>query len=154
EPKESPASLKRVLSVLAATLEKAGKADEAKEVLARVKKLDFRIKPKPYTERKGKSDRVVLVELFTGAQLAPGQAVAMAFDALEKTFKPSEGVFLEYHLSTPQPAPLTCPDSEARAKSYDDKIRGLPTAMLNGNVSAAGGGAAEDATERYEDYVR
>src|SRR5262249_30249505 len=71
EPKDRPAQHKRVLGVLAAALKEGGKAADAKEVEARIKKLDFSIKPRPYAGRKAKSDRAVLVELFTGAQCPP-----------------------------------------------------------------------------------
>src|SRR5207247_1179085 len=92
DDKEPPAVRKQVLEVLAGVLEKAGKAEEAKKVQARIAKLDFSIKPRPFAGRKGNSDRVVLVELFTGAQCPPCVAADLAFDALKKTFKPSEVV--------------------------------------------------------------
>jgi hypothetical protein len=153
EPKEPPAAQKKVLDVYALALEKAGKADQAKEVLARVKKLDFRIKPKADAGRKGKGDRVVLVELFTGAHAEECVAADLAFDALGRTFKPTEVVLLQYHLHAPKPDPLTAPDGEARARSYGEHIRGLPTSFFNGRSAAGGGGERSDAQDKYEEYL-
>src|SRR5207253_2236143 len=99
EGKEPPTAKKKVLSVLAAALEKAGKADEAKEALAKVKKLDFRIKPRPYAGRKGKSDRVVLIEKFGGSHSAEDPAADLALDAVSRSYKPGEVVYLSYHLN-------------------------------------------------------
>lgn len=151
EGKEPPAAQKKVLSVLAAALEKTGKADEAKETLAKIKKLDFRIRPKAFAGRKGKSDRAVLVELFTGAQCPPCVAADLAFDALAKTYRPGEVVLLQYHVHVPGPDPLTNPDSEARMGFYE-KVEGTPTILFNGRPAAGGGGEADDAAEKYEEY--
>jgi hypothetical protein len=153
EPKEPPTNQKRVLDVLAAALEKAGKEKEAKEIQVQLAKLDFRIKPKPYAGRKNKSARAILVELFTGAQCPPCVAADLAFDALGKTYKPSEVILLQYHLHIPDSDPLTSPDSEARAQFYEDSIRGTPTILFNGRVAAPGGGDRDDALEKYEEYV-
>jgi hypothetical protein len=153
DQKESPRVQKRVLETLATALEKAGREADAKEVNARILKLDFRLKPKPFAGRKGKSDRVVLVELFTGAQCPPCVAADLAFDALAKTFKPSEVVLLQYHLHIPRPDPLTSPASDARQTAYEELVQGTPTVIINGGRGPRGGGAANDATEKYEEYV-
>ncbi len=152
DAKESPAAQKKVLEVLAALLNKAGKDDEAKDVLVRIKKLDFRVKPSAFKGRKGKSDRVVLVELFTGAQCPPCVAADLGFDALARTYKPGEVVLLQYHVHVPRPDPLTSPDGEARMSFYDDAIKGTPTILFNGKPGAGGGGDADDAQEKYEEY--
>ena len=66
-----------VLKILSGALKKAGKNDEGKEVDAKLVKLDDALdkeflkaaipfKPEPFAGRKGKSDRVAVVELFTG----------------------------------------------------------------------------------------
>jgi hypothetical protein len=153
DDKDRPDVRKRVLDTLASALSKAGKADEAKEVEARAKKIDFTIKPQPFAGRKGKSDRVVLVELFTGAECPPCVAADLAFDALGKTFKPSEIVRLEYHLHIPGPDPLTNPDSEARAQFYRRVIEGAPTLLANGQPFAPGGGDTAQGWEKYEECL-
>ena len=55
--------------------------------------------------------RVVVVELFTGAECPPCVSADVAFDALLETYKPNEVVLLEYHLHIPGPDPLTNADS-------------------------------------------
>jgi len=145
---------KRVLDILAAALKKAGKADEAKEVEARIDKLNPEIKPKPFAGRKAKSDRVVLVELFTGAECPPCLAADKAFDALEKTYKPGEVVLLEYHQHIPRPDPLTNPASERRLRYYVPPMEsGTPMLFLNGKLKSEDGGGDFEASERYDEYV-
>jgi hypothetical protein len=153
EPGDSVAQRKKVLEALAQALEKSGKADEAKEVAARLDKLDFTIKTEPFAGRKGMSRRAVLVELFTGAQCPPCVAADLAFDALGKTFKPTEVVRLQYHLHVPGPDPLTNADSEARAEYYGQLVTGTPTALFNGKPAAAGGGPREEGPEKYTEYL-
>src|SRR5262249_30641165 len=138
DDKDRPAARKKVLDTLALALTKADKTDEAKEVEARIKKIDLTIKPTPFTGRQGKSDRVVLVELSTGAECPPCVAADLAFDALGKTFKPSDVVRLQYHQHVPGPDPLTNPDSEKRFEFY--RLRATPSLLLNGKQAAPGGG--------------
>jgi len=133
-------------------LTKAGKADEAKAVEERIKKIDTQVRSEPFAGRQGKSDRVVLVELFTGAQCPPCVAADLAFDALGKTFKPAEVVRLQYHLHIPGPDPLTNPDSEARAKFYGGAIEGTPTVLLNGRPGPGGGGSVFEAQDSYDAF--
>src|SRR5262249_40333760 len=145
-----PAVQKQTLTVLAAALEKAGKADEAKEVKAKAEKIDTSFKPAAFAGRKGKSDRVVLVELFTGAQCPPCVAADLAFDAVGKSFKPSEAILLQYHLHIPRPDPLTNQQTLSRARFYD--IEATPTVLFNGKPGAQGGGGEDAVEEKYEEY--
>jgi hypothetical protein len=151
EPTDRPSQQKRVLESLALALANSGRADEAKEVEARIKKIDLTIKPKPYAGRKGKSDRAVLVELFTGVHCQPCVAADLTLDALGKTFKPSQAVLLEYHLHVSGPDPLTNPAAEARARFY--RLRTAPTLFLGGQPGPAADGSVEDGPEKYEEYV-
>jgi thiol-disulfide isomerase/thioredoxin len=152
DPKEDrPSAQKRTLDLLANALKKAKKDDEAKEVEARIKKIPTEIKPTAFAGRKEKSDRVVLVELFTGSECPPCVAADAAFDALAKSYKPSEVVLLQYHLHVPRPDPLTGPDSLKRAEYYGGAIRGTPTIILNGKVGPGIGGDLFDSIESYDD---
>ena len=113
--------------------------------------LDFKVAKFP--GRKIKSNRAVLVELFTGAQCPPCVGADLAFDAMPRTYDKGEVVLLQYHLHIPGPDALTNPDNEARANYYgDDKVRGTPTVLFNGKVSPVGGGGREDAEDVYKDY--
>ena len=122
------------------------KADEAAKADALV------LEPKPFTgNREATADRVVLLELFTGAQCPPCVAADVAFDALLETYKPTELVALEYHLHIPGPDPMTNADSEARSAYYG--VRGTPSTYFNGSAEAPGGGfALEHAETKYQEY--
>ncbi|HZT82438.1 MAG TPA: hypothetical protein VFA26_19575 [Gemmataceae bacterium] len=154
----APALSVTALKALASALKKAGKADDAKAVAARVAKLEDALdqefikanipfKPDTYAGRKGKSERVVLVELFTGAQCPPCVAADVAFDALLKTYKPAEVVFLQYHEHIPGPDPLTNAGTEARAKYY--AIEGTPTFYIDGKDGPGVGGPRDVARRGY-----
>lgn len=142
----------KVLEILADALESSGKFDDAKEIQAKMEKMDQGIKPEPFPGRKSKSDRAILVELFTGTECPPCVAADMAFDALPKAFKSSEVVVLQYHLHIPGPDPLTNPETETRAKYYGRQIEGTPAIFFNGKTAAGGGGPRDAAMEKFKEY--
>jgi hypothetical protein len=150
DEKDSPIDKRRILTVLSAALEKSGKNDEAKEVLTRRDKIQY-VTIKKYAGRKAKSDRVVLVELFTGAQCPPCVAADLAFDGLEQTYRPSEAVLLQYHLHIPGPDPLTNPDTETRSSFYE--VRSTPVILINGQQGPRGGGGFDVCQARYDSYT-
>jgi len=150
--KDTPGQRKKTLNALANALEKAGKADEAKAVRARSDAVPA-VTATPFAGRKAKSDRVVLVELFTGAQCPPCVAADLTFDALPKTYKPTEAVLLQYHLHIPRPDPLANPDTEERARYYGDDVDGTPTVLLNGKAGPELGGRTDDAQGRYDELT-
>jgi hypothetical protein len=148
---DSPQRTAAVLKVMAGALSRLGRTEELKAVNAQLAKLDevldkewlqtsIPFRTDPYGGRKGTSDRVVLVELFTGAQCPPCVAADVAFDAALKTYKPKDVVFLQYHLHVPGPDPLTNADSEAREKYYGDAIEGTPTIFFDGKPTPGLGG--------------
>ena len=150
--KDSPGLQRRVLRALAAALNKSDKKDEAKAVELRLEKIPVVVAP-PFPGRKNKSDRVVLVELFTGAQCPPCVTADVAFDALMKTYPPRDAVFLEYHLNIPRPDPMTNKDTEERERYYGKAIEGTPTMFVNGKVGPPPGGRGEDdAQGKYDEY--
>ncbi len=150
---ERPVLQKSVLEALADALTRAGRADEAKEIQARLKKLDFSIKPKPFAGRKGKSDRAVLVELFTSAESPQAVAAGLAFDALGKTFKPSEAVLLQYDVNTRAATdPLSSPAGEDRAAFYQQALRAIPSVLIAGAPAPDGQGDASEAPDKYAEY--
>jgi hypothetical protein len=156
EPKDPPAFQKRVLTALAVALEKSGKADEAKEIKARSDKIQL-VKVTPYAGRKADSKRAVLVELFTGTQSPPCVAAELAFEALGRTYKPTEAVFLEYHLHHQRgPDPLTSPASVERGKFYGSGVENTPVILFNGRPVQAvfGGGGFNEAQRKYDEYTR
>jgi hypothetical protein len=148
-----------ILKVLARALRAAGQDDEAREVAGRVagveEELDraFEAKalpfdPPPFPGRKGKSERVALVELFTSASCQPCVAADMAFDALLRTFTPRDVVLVQYHLSIPAADPLTIPDGERRAGYYD--VGATPSWYVNGRAARVRGGGRDEAEDVYK----
>jgi hypothetical protein len=148
---DPPALSESVLKTLVSALNKTGKADEAKEYSATLAKLEAQLdeefekgaipfKPAAYAGRKGKSSRVAVVELFTGAQCPPCVSADIAFDAAIKAYKPADVALLEYHEHIPGPDPLTNADTEARMRYYGNAVRGTPTAFVNGKQTDPLGG--------------
>ncbi len=141
----------KVLGTVVAALTKAGKADEAKPYTAQVAKLEardyaeytkaFPFKIEPFAGRKGKTDRAVLVELFTGAECPPCVAADLAFDGLSKAYKPADVILLQYHIHVPGPDPLSNAETMKRAEEYyGDQIRGAPSIFIAGKPGPAAGG--------------
>lgn len=156
------------LSSLSETLHRSAK-EEASKYDAAIEKLEgqaytehlagknaLNFKPVKFAGRKMKSDRAVLVELFTGAQCPPCVAADMAFDGVEKTYGPGEVVLLQYHMHIPGPDPLSNADGYARfdyyADAYPGKVRGTPTSLFNGKRDAIGGGSRDDAPDKYKEF--
>jgi hypothetical protein len=169
-PAEAAGMWARLLKALAAAQANTGASLAVKEALAlrlaRVEETldrEYRtkvppFKPDTFSGRKSKTDRVVVLELFTGTQCPPCVAATVAFDALHETYRPAELVLLQYHLHMPGPDPLTNPESEARwayyGKSFPDQARGVPTTLFNGKPDAGGGGDMTHAGEKYKQYRR
>jgi hypothetical protein len=153
----------RVLGLLATALRHTDKTAEAQEIGARIDAMELTafkehakralpFKPDTFPGRKVKSDRVILVELFTCAHAGPSVASDLAFDALEKTYKPTDVVLLEYHIESPRFDPLANLDGDARRRYYSDSVEAAPTIFFSGKLQPGGGGFAADADERYKDF--
>ncbi len=153
-----------VNAAVAAALTRAGKADDAKKYTLALAKLEARdaaeyakavlkFDTPEFKGRKAKSDRVALVEVFTGAECPPCVAVDIAFDGLLKTYKPTDVVLLQYHVHVPGPDPLTAPDGMERAiKLYGERLS-APSVQVNGKTAGKGGGAAAAAKDKYAEFV-
>ncbi len=156
----------RVLTVLQTALRgtNSPKNDEAlKAVTAELAGIESKLdeeynakvppfKPTPFAGRKDKeANKVAVLELFTGAQCPPCVAADVAFDALQKAYKPSELVLIQYHLHIPGPDPLTNTDAIARARYY--AANSTPSTFFNGAKAAAGGGGMAGAENKYKQYI-
>ncbi|HEY2840707.1 MAG TPA: hypothetical protein VGJ26_16240, partial [Pirellulales bacterium] len=158
---EERAALARVVAESAAA---AGATEIAKTANEAWQKLEAQLddeyhqnvppfKPEPFGGRKDPQDnRVVVLELFTGAQCPPCVAADVAFDALVGSYRPSELIGLQYHLHIPGPDPLTNDDTEARAKYYG--VRGTPSTYFNGEALSGGGGPMANSKNKYDDYLK
>ena len=153
-----------VVAILAKVARLAGKTDVARDAEARSAKLEGRLDadylktvppfaPGKFTGRKDpKHDRVVLMELFTGAQCPPCVAADVAFDALLHTYRPTELIGLQYHLHIPGPDPLTNHDTLGRKEYYGDAIGGTPAMFFNGRAEGSGGGFMQHSEQKYNQY--
>lgn len=157
----------RVLETLVGALRNSGKTSDADLFDSRLNKLQLVLdaeykakmpfKPTAFEGRKEKSDRVVVMELFTGAQCPPCVAADMAFDGLEKTYKPTDVILLQNHMHIAGPDPMTNPVTEGRWAYYrkvhgDNALRGVPSSLFNGKPDAAGGGGSPQAESKYQKY--
>lgn len=160
----------RALATQAALLERSGKSAEAKKVRDKLELLESllddeyaRSLPRidgEKSRRKRASERVVLMELFTGAQCPPCLGAEIAYDKLRETYGPTEVIGLQYHLHRPGPDPLSNPDANARWEHYlrayapkgDAKavILGTPTAVVAGKPTAPVGGSVDKAASIYQ----
>ena len=132
-------------------LERAAKDAAALEKMERSAFHAHEKEPGPFTPaksagRKGKSDRVVLAELFLSAHDPNAVAPEIAVSNLLKTFKGSELAVLEYHAHYPQPDPLSCQEVEYRLAFYCKALERPPVMILNGTAagSTRGAGGALD----------
>lgn len=150
----------RTLDSVVRTLTRAGKADEVKPYAAQIAKVEPRdyaeyakglpFKPEAFAGRKGKSDRGVLVELFTGADCPPCVGADLAFDGLLRTYKPSDVILLQYHIHAAGPDPLATPDGLKRAEEYyAEFVEGAPTAVVGGKPGPLVAGPTSVAGKRY-----
>jgi hypothetical protein len=105
-----------------------------------------KIDVKPFERPKTKQPRLVLAELFTGAECPPCVGIDLAFHAALERFKPQDLAFLVYHQHIPGPDPMTNPSTEKRLKFYN--VRGVPTYYIDGRTDGAGGAGADQA-ERF-----
>jgi hypothetical protein len=162
---DSPlATQMEVNAAVADALTKAGKPDEANKYAVALAKLEARdaaeyakamlkFETPAFAGRKAKSERVALVELFTGAECPPCVAADIAFDGLLKTYKPTDVILLQYHIHVPGPDPLTAPAGWDRALAlFADKLS-APTLQLNGKTVPRVGGALAAAKEKYAELV-
>lgn len=165
--KDPAATQVNVLTAYKTALDGAGRATEAKAIDARLVKMETKldaeylanapIKPSVYSGRKERAaNKVAVMELFTGAQCPPCVAADHAFDALTKSYKPTDLVLIQYHMHIPGPDPMTNPATEARWNYYRSKfpmeIRGVPSSVFNGKPAAGGGGGTGQAEAKFEQY--
>jgi hypothetical protein len=152
-----------VLRQLSSALRGAGKPEEADKLAPKLAKLDKELdaefakhavpfKPEKFAGRTSRSDRVAVVELFTGAHCGPCVPADIAFDAMLQAYPARDVALLQYHLHVPAPDPLTSADGFARARYYGDAILGTgpPRFFLNGKLTPLQGGLRVHGKVRYD----
>lgn len=95
------------------------------------------------------SERMVLIELFTGAMCPPCVAADVATEAVSETFPASDAVVLRYHMNIPGPDPLSSTDSEVRSDYYEDEFLGTPTVFVDGTMATNVAGPYSNASSAY-----
>ncbi|HYV39305.1 MAG TPA: hypothetical protein VE988_26690 [Gemmataceae bacterium] len=151
----------KVLRIATRALKDAGMEADLAPMADRLEKMELVVdkeyhatvppfKGKVFAGRKSESKRVVVMELFTGAQCPPCVAADVAFDVLQKTYKTNEVALIQYHLHIPGADPMTNSDTEARAKYY--KVNSTPSTLFDGVSKAGGGGGMAAAEKKYEAY--
>jgi hypothetical protein len=153
------------LDVLVRTLLAAKKPEDAKPYQTQLVKLEAReyqdwakanppFKVEEYKGRKAKSDRVVLVEFFSGTEFDASAAIDLARDGILKMYKPSEVAVITYQLPiNGDMNPLTAPDSLDRLKLYADHVQrgkhglvaGKPSVGIKAETKAANADALFEA---------
>jgi hypothetical protein len=104
-------------------------------------------KPEPAWQGK-----VVVAELFTGAQCPPCVAADLGFDGLIDAYKPQHLAVLVYHLHIPGPDPLTNHASSARAAYY--RANSTPTTLFDGENKHGGGGDRSRGELKFGQYTQ
>jgi tetratricopeptide (TPR) repeat protein len=118
--------------------------------IERIKQSGAAFDPGRYKSKGPGSGKMILAELFTGAECGPCVASDIAFDALREFYPGSDLSILEYHVHIPGPDPLTTNDSWSRYQMY--RGGGTPTAVIEGRESILGGGPKYVARNRFNLY--
>jgi hypothetical protein len=153
----------KIASALAMAAEALGKAEIATAARKKSDMLEAKLdeeyhakvppfKPEPVARDDAESERVVLMELFTGAQCPPCVAADVGFDALIASYKPTDLITLQYHLHIPGPDPLTNADAIKRQEYYE--VNSTPTTLFNGEPKASGGGGMANSKAKYDAYIK
>lgn len=135
-----------------------GTAGLEAEIDERYRALPPALHAERYVPTNRRTDRLVLVEMFTGSACPPCVAADLAFDAALERYGAGNVVALAYHVHIPGPDPMTTPESNARRLFYN--VNGVPTMQVDGVMAAnpatgnnLGGGGRDRAPEVYEKYV-
>lgn len=114
---------------------------------------EYAKKPAPFDPGKyqgERNERIILAELFTGADCGPCTAADYAFDGLLEHYPAQVLAVLEYHVHIPRPDPMANPDTVERAKYYG--VRSVPYAFFAGTEARRGGGNASRAERVFGEY--
>jgi hypothetical protein len=163
DAKESAATHFRVQTALYHALKKAGEgsgekaaefAREAKKVDAKLDAIDLSVKPEKFAGRKGKGDRTLLLELFTGTACPPCVAASLAADAIAQTYKPTDVIVIAYPCQNAGPNPLGGAEVDIRQEFYDKAAAATPAVFVSGAPVQNAGGPLEVAETEYRGYRR
>ena len=140
-------------TVKAAAIELSGKMSfrekDLKDMIEKKQKACTTFETGKYKSKS--TGKVLLAELFTGADCGPCQSADIAFDELTEYFPRTSLAILEYHVNVPAPDPMTNPDTYSRYVFYGGNS-GTPTAVIEGKEMITGGGPRFLALNRFNLY--
>jgi tetratricopeptide (TPR) repeat protein len=125
------------------------KEDDLNKMIEKKQKESTTFKAGKYESKS--TGKVLLAELFTGAECGPCQGADVAYDELAEYFPRNSLAILEYHLNIPGPDPMTNPNTFSRYAYYGGNF-GTPTAILEGKEMITGGGPRYLASNRFNLY--
>jgi tetratricopeptide (TPR) repeat protein len=130
-----------------------GSNAELEATLDRVydKRFPNPITSQPYDAGQTSTNRVVLLELFTGSACTPCVSADLSWDAVLTRYPDTVIAPLAYHAHIPGPDPMVVPGGDARRLFY--QVRGVPTLHIDGAPGKVGGGSREMATRTYGEYI-
>ncbi|MFN0158250.1 MAG: tetratricopeptide repeat protein [Bacteroidota bacterium] len=127
-----------------------GSTDGIAATLDSLKKEGAEFHAGHYGKQTTPTGKVILAELFTGADCGPCASSDIAFDALSEYYPRSVLAIVEYHVHVPGPDPMTTNESWERYNWYSGD--GTPTAVFEGRESLLGGGPKVVAKNRFSVY--
>jgi len=106
------------------------------------------VTPESYKRTFNRSNRLVLLEMFTGSGCPPCVAADLAFDAAMERYGEDNVIALAYHENIPAPDPMVAANNDDRRKYYS--VTGVPTFEIDGAMvaTAAGGNQGGGGRER------
>jgi tetratricopeptide (TPR) repeat protein/thiol-disulfide isomerase/thioredoxin len=108
------------------------------------------VTPEHYKPTDKRTDRLVLLEMFTGSGCGPCVSADLAMDAVMERYGDAV-VTLAYHANIPAPDPMVVSGGDARRNYY--KVSGVPTFNIDGTLGQLGGGARPGTPGVYKNYV-
>ena len=139
-----------IKSAAVALLDKMNlKEEDLKNMIEKKQKESITFEPGKYISKS--RGKVLLAELFTGAECGPCQAADVAYDKLSDYFPRNSLAILEYHVNIPGPDPMTNPNTFSRYIYYGGNF-GTPTAIVEGKEIISGGGPKYLTANRFNLY--
>ncbi len=130
--------------------QRRGSLDGLDAALDSLKRESSEFHPGTYGKRTTPGGKVILAELFTGAECGPCVSSDLAFDALSEYYPRTALAIVEYHVHIPGPDPMTTDDAWDRYTWYEGQ--GTPTVIIDGRESIIGGGPKTVTKNRFSVY--
>ena len=110
------------------------------------------VTPETYKPSDKRTDRVVLLEMFTGSGCPPCVSADLAMDAVMERYSSKEIIAIAYHQNIPAPDPMVVAGGVGRKEYY--AVSGVPTFNIDGATGQVGGGARAATPNTYASYIK